>query len=103
MNNNIKEFYLEPFYGQKSFYKKALVVVSGKRAYLKSYDTIVCSIDNKGHFFRHWGGESRTTMKHINAFINLFCIEGGGVAWWRQQAVEPFNFVKFFWGEGAKV
>lgn len=96
--NKVKMYDAIPCDGRKSFYGKAKICECGKRAYLKSYETIVCSIDAAGKFHRHWNGESMTTMRHINAFLNAFGIDGGGVAWWRKQAIENFSAVKFFAG-----
>ena len=64
--------YLEPVYParQKSFYGKALVLSSDSGdKYLKSYDTIVCSIvDGKVH--RYWGSRSNTTTRHLRSFLS---------------------------------
>lgn len=60
---------LKPIYSnQKSFYRKAEIIYTTERAYLKSYGTIVASIDNNGNFYRHWDGYSLTTANHINDF-----------------------------------
>lgn len=69
--------------GRKSFYGKAKVIIKpdGTRQLL-SYPTIVCEITSAGDFRRLWGGYSATTMCHINAFINLYGIAGGGAKWW---------------------
>lgn len=53
---------------QKSFYGKAKMCLHNDEMLLKSYDTIVCKLDAKGHFIRLWDGYSATTMKHINSF-----------------------------------
>jgi len=54
---------------QKSYYGKAKVIeYDNGRKDLKSYDTIVCAIDENGAFIRLWGGYSRTTMNHVNDF-----------------------------------
>lgn len=47
--------------------KKAIVSWINGTAFLISYKTIVCSIDD-GSFEKHWTGYSATTMKHINIF-----------------------------------
>ena len=47
--------------------KKAIVSWINGTAFLISYKTMVCSIDN-GSFKKHWSGYSTTTMKHINIF-----------------------------------
>lgn len=72
----------------KSFYGKAVVWNTGGSTLLYSYNTLVCGINAGGEFFRAWGGYSRTTMRHINAFIKLFNIDGGGKAWWDSLPVE---------------
>lgn len=76
-------------YGRaKSFYGKANVIETDGETLLQSYDTIVCKIDKSGEFVRMWEGYSATTMRHINAFIEMFGIPGGGKTWWDMQPVE---------------
>jgi hypothetical protein len=87
----MKQYELPCLDSRKSFYGKAQVIEKedGSKQ-LKSYSTIVCSIDASGAFHRHWIGESATTIRHINSFLKFFDIPGGGVAWWREQPViEP--------------
>lgn len=81
-------FDLRPIDGRKSFYGKATVTEydDGTRI-LRSYTTEVAAINPDGQFVRLWDGESATTTRHVNAFLNLYSIPGGGVAWWRKQAV----------------
>lgn len=74
----------------KSFYGKAKVIENGGEAFLQSYDTIVCKIDNTGKFVRMWEGYSATTMRHINAFIEMFGISGGGKKWWDSLETENY-------------
>jgi hypothetical protein len=62
----------------KSFYGKAKVIEKDGETLLQSYDTTVCKIDKSGEFVRMWEGYSATTMRHINAFIEMFGISGGG-------------------------
>lgn len=39
----------------------------GRRTYVLSYETIVCSWDSNGYTFeKHWDGFSRTTLNHVN-------------------------------------
>jgi hypothetical protein len=78
----MKIFELKPINGRKSFYGKAEAIErdSGDIE-LRSYNTIVARIRN-GKFERLWNGYSKTTMNHINSFINTFGIDGGGKAWW---------------------
>lgn len=61
----------------KSFYGKAKVIEKDGETLLQSYDTTVCKIDKSGEFVRMWEGYSATTMRHINAFIEMFGISGG--------------------------
>lgn len=72
----------------KSFYGKAKVIEMNGETLLQSYDTTVCKIDKSGEFVRMWEGYSATTMRHINAFIEMFGISGGGKSWWDMQPVE---------------
>lgn len=77
---------------QKDYYGKAVVIEDGGNRLLKSYSTIVASIDKDGNFHRHWYGYSRTTMNHIRDFCRLFNIECGGAAWWREQPVTAYKW-----------
>lgn len=78
----MKVFYLMPVDGRKSFYGKAVAIEkSNGEIELKSYNTIVAKIVN-GEFKRLWSGYSQTTMRHINAFIRAYGINGGGKSWW---------------------
>lgn len=78
----MKIYEISPINGRKSFYGKAHVIDHEDGIIeLQSYNTIVCKIDN-GVFKRLWSGYNVTTMNHINAFVNLFGIDGGGKAWW---------------------
>lgn len=83
----MKTFELKPNNGRKSFYGKAEVIErENGDIELRSYNTIVARIRN-GKFERLWSGYSATTMNHVNAFIDLFGISGGGKAWWIAQEV----------------
>ena len=74
---------------RKSFYGKAKIIETATAYYLLSYQTIVCKVDKDTHeFSRFWGGESTTTTRHINGFLKDMGINGGGVAWWRKQAIK---------------
>lgn len=78
----MKTFELIPTDNRKSFYGKAKAIVKENGDIeLMSYSTIVARIRN-GKFERLWSGYSATTMRHVNAFINRFGINGGGKAWW---------------------
>lgn len=81
----MKTYELSPgkFDRVKSFYGKARIIEKGSgERILQSYDTEVCKITPGGEFVRLWDGYSLTTMRHINAFIELFNISGGGKSWW---------------------
>lgn len=86
----MKRYYLSPIGNEraKSFYGKAIVIEneSGEKV-LQSYETEVCKINNNGEFVRMWAGYSVTTMRHVNSFLQLFDIDGGGKAWWDAQPV----------------
>jgi N12 class adenine-specific DNA methylase len=67
----------------KSFYGKARVIEKDNgETVLLSYDTEVCKITKSGEVVRLWGGYSATTMRHVNSFLELFDIAGGGKSWW---------------------
>ncbi len=68
-----------------SFYGKAKVIENDGETLLQSYDTIVCKIDKNGKFARVWEGYSVTTMRHVNAFAEMFGISGRGKKWWDSQ------------------
>lgn len=83
----MKMFDLKPINNRKSFYGKATVIEHDNGIIeLKSYNTIVARIVN-GKFEKLWDGYSLTTMNHINAFINLYGIFGGGKSWWESLEV----------------
>jgi hypothetical protein len=85
--NIMKAYELKPNNNRKSFYGKAEVIEKENGDIeLRSYNTIVARIRN-GKFERLWGGYSMTTMNHVNAFIDLFGISGGGKAWWQSLEV----------------
>ena len=66
----------------KSYHRKAYVytvysIETGEiiAAYLKSYETIVCSVElETHHIYKHWNNYSKTTMLHINDFLRSFDI-----------------------------
>ena len=58
---------------RKSFYGKAKVLIQDNGAVqLKSYDTIVCEINEHGKFKMLWDGKSQTTTRNINEFKQQF-------------------------------
>lgn len=86
----MRVFELAPTNGRKSFYGKAAVIEKDNGDIeLKSYDTIVARIRN-GKFERLWNGYSATTMNHINSFIDVYGISGGGKAWWTSLEVYKY-------------
>lgn len=89
MKNPVKKIYDLPCLdSRKSFYGKAKVMEqeNGEKILL-SYNTEVAKITESGEFVRMWGGESATTMRHINSFLQFLGMPGGGLAWWRGQEV----------------
>lgn len=65
----LQTYELIPIYNrQKSYYCKAKVEIMDNGVALRSYDTIVCYIDNNGEFHRTWDAWSVTTAKHVDEF-----------------------------------
>ena len=69
-------FYVQDLAGT---YGKAKVYIADNTLYLRSYDTIVCSIYKSykqgaytWHITRYWNDWSRTTANHVNAFLQAF-------------------------------
>lgn len=89
----MKQFELKPDGRQKSFYGKAVVTEYSKDlAILTSYKTEVAAIKN-GEFIRLWNGWSATTQKHVNAFLDLYGIAGGGKEHWINTPVTRRNLI----------
>ena len=63
---------LIPSSGRKSFYGKAKVIRANGRDWLRSYDSIVASVDDKGKVRRHLDWTSHTTSAHIKSFLSQF-------------------------------
>jgi hypothetical protein len=63
---------LSPSNGQDSFYGKAKVIRANGRDWLRSYDSIVASVDDAGKVRRHLDWTSHTTAKHIKSFLSQF-------------------------------
>ena len=79
----MKTYQLTSTDSHKSFYGKAIIIEKDNgETVLQSYETEVCKIKSNGEFVRLWGGYSATTMRHVNSFVQLFNIAGGGKAWW---------------------
>lgn len=85
-----KIFELPCLDNRKSFYGKAQVIEHEGCKYLKSYNTIVCSITADGHFVRMWDGYSATTQRHVNSFLDFYGMprELGGKSAWNRLPVE---------------
>lgn len=64
-------------------YGKAKVEERKDFCILYSYDVPVCKYNKKDELFtRLWHGYSATTMRHINSFLCLYNLSGGGKKWW---------------------
>lgn len=92
MENNVKVYALTPDVSNRySFYNRAFIIElpNGVRL-LKSYDTIVCGVNTRGHFFRLWNGWSATTARHIDAFKRTF-VGGYGIGKksWQEMPINP--------------
>ena len=89
--NAVRSFELEPIDNRKSFYGKCKVfeMEDGSKV-LRSYDTYVCKISPDKTFHKTWWGYSFTTMRHINAFLDYYKIEGGGKKWWESLPCEDY-------------
>ena len=67
-SENINE--LKPIFGHvKSFYKKAYVINEDDLLKLRSYNTIVASINKKESVAIVYGDYSQTTLRHIKDFL----------------------------------
>ena len=81
-NNNAAEIIsLTPVDRRKSFYGKAYVEAKNGVYTLFSYGVEICTTDGET-FRRVWSGYSFTTMRHVNAFLALCGLSGGGKTWW---------------------
>ncbi len=58
------------------------------RAYLRSYSTIVASIDRDGNFHRHWSDWSSTTANHVRIFRSYAGLPSVRKAEWLSLPVE---------------
>ena len=68
----MKTFELVPINGRKSFYRKAIVETNGNISDLRSFDTIVASLNHKTNKVTVNGWYSVTTANHINAFLDYY-------------------------------
>ena len=60
---------LLPSNNRKSFYGKAKVIILNGSKFLKSYDTIHCSIDNMGNVHKYSDYKSMATCNHLKSFL----------------------------------
>lgn len=68
----MKQYYLMPTDGRKSFYNKAVVEIDNAgNETLYSYNTPIIKRLVSGDLVRLWGGWSATTGRHIAAFCGL--------------------------------
>ena len=72
MKDNVRHFFYSKSRNSKSVRKNCFWFEYGNKKYLVSYQTVVCSIDDKGRFEKYWNDYSATTLNQINAFIGLF-------------------------------
>lgn len=81
--------------GQKSYCNRAHVItLSNGVRLLKSYDTIVCGINTRGHFFRLWAGWSATTAKHVDSFVLTYTDRARGInkKEWEAMPIEKWAY-----------
>lgn len=84
-----------PMYSQNCKYAYCIDSETGEvvAITIKSYNTIVASILFLGGaeiLTRHWDGYSVTTLKHINAVLDIFDMEHTNKAKW---LAEPINYI----------
>lgn len=89
-NNNYQVRTLETHGRQKSFYGKAVIIKSGNRVFLQSYNTIVAYIYG-GKLFRTWDGWSKTTSLHIDAFCREYGIDAPSKKACEAMTVKPVD------------
>ena len=70
--DKVRNFFYKKNRNSKSIRKNCFWIEYGNKKYLVSYQTIVCSIDNRGKFEKYWNDYSVTTLNQINRFIELF-------------------------------
>ena len=95
---------LEAFCDRKSFYGKAQAYFSAvENGYvLRSYETRVLTFNPQTkQIMRTWRGYSATTMRHVNAFMNMLSAElgtpmTGGKKWWCSLPMNEFTEIKAF-------
>ena len=70
--DKVRNFFYSKNRNSKSVRKNCFWIEYGNKKYLVSYQTIVCSIDDRGKLEKYWNDYSVTTMNQINRFIELF-------------------------------
>lgn len=70
--DKVRNFFYKKNRKSKSIRKNCFWFKYGNKKYLVSYQTIVCSIDDRGKFEKYWSDYSVTTLNQINRFIELF-------------------------------
>ena len=70
----MKQFYLTPIDGRRSFYNKCYVAEDIKSAILFSYNTKICTLYFSGNRVIYESGfkDSKTTRRHIKAFLSFY-------------------------------
>lgn len=68
----VRNFFYKKNRSSKNVRKNCFWFKYGNKKYLVSYQTIVCSIDDRGRFEKYWDDYSVTTLNQINRFIELF-------------------------------
>ena len=63
---------LVPRNGRKSFYGKAKVIERAGVKYLRSYETVMASVNEDGAVRRHSDFRSKTTDEHVKSFLYAF-------------------------------
>ena len=69
---NCIELKLMPSNGRKSFNGKATVLKGDGLYFLKSYNTIVCSVDEDGKVTKYFQPTTKTTTCHLKSFLEQF-------------------------------
>jgi hypothetical protein len=78
----MKKVYIDPVDNRKSFYGKCFVTeYPDGRKVLTSYETEVAEIVD-GKFYRIWDKSSKTTIRHVDAFLAWAGLSGGGKKFW---------------------
>ena len=66
---------LTPSSSRKSFYGRAKVLDDMHGAhYLRSYETIVCSVDADGYVRKYFQPTTKTTAAHLKSFLHWYTL-----------------------------